>query len=68
MNDRATQRWGEKRYHSMDFDLKEQYGEKVYKVTLNGGMSCPNRDSTWVIPAVTRLTASELILGTMTPV
>ena len=30
MNDRATQRWGEKRYHSMDFDLKEQYGEKVY--------------------------------------
>lgn len=46
MNDRITQRWGEKRYHSMDFDLKEQYGEKVYKVTLNGGMSCPNRDGT----------------------
>ena len=21
-----------------------RFGEKVYKVTLNGGMSCPNRD------------------------
>ena len=29
-------RWGEKRYHSMDYDLKELYGEKVYKITLNG--------------------------------
>ena len=37
-------RWGEKRYHSMDYDLKELYGEKVYKITLNGGMTCPNRD------------------------
>jgi radical SAM protein (TIGR01212 family) len=24
--------------------LRENFGEKVYKVTLNGGMSCPNRD------------------------
>ncbi len=39
-------RWGEKRYHSMDYDLKQAYGEKVYKITLNGGMSCPNRDGT----------------------
>ena len=37
-------RWGEKRYHSMDYDLKELYGEKVYQITLNGGMTCPNRD------------------------
>lgn len=37
-------RWGEKRYHSMDYDLKETYGEKVYKITLNGNMTCPNRD------------------------
>ncbi len=37
-------RWGEKRYHSMDYDLKQRYGEKVYKITLNGGMTCPNRD------------------------
>lgn len=39
-------RWGEKRYHSMDYDLKQAYGEKVYKITLNGGMTCPNRDGT----------------------
>lgn len=39
-------RWGEKRYHSLDYDLKSTYGEKVYKITLNGGMTCPNRDGT----------------------
>lgn len=38
--------WGEKPYRSLDFDLKERYGEKVYKVSLNGGMTCPNRDGT----------------------
>jgi len=37
-------RWGEKRYHSLDYHLKENFGEKIYKITLNGGMSCPNRD------------------------
>lgn len=30
----------------MDYDLKQTYGEKVYKITLNGGMTCPNRDDT----------------------
>lgn len=40
------ERWGEKRYHSMDYDLKQIYGEKVYKITLNGKMTCPNRDGT----------------------
>ena len=39
-----TRRWGEKRYHSLDYHLKEFYGEKLYKIALNGGMSCPNRD------------------------
>ena len=37
-------RWGEKPYHSMDYDLKKIYNEKVYKITLDGGMTCPNRD------------------------
>ena len=37
-------RWGEKPYHSMDYDLKKQFNEKVYKITLDGGMTCPNRD------------------------
>lgn len=39
-------RWGEKRYHSIDYDLKQTYGEKVYKIILNGKMTCPNRDGT----------------------
>ena len=37
-------RWGEKRYHSLDWELKHTFGEKIYKITLNGGMTCPNRD------------------------
>ena len=37
-------RWGELRYYSIDYELKNTFGEKVYKITLNGGMTCPNRD------------------------
>lgn len=38
--------WGEKPYYSLDYYLKETFGGKVYKLALNGGMSCPNRDGT----------------------
>lgn len=34
----------EKPYYSLDYYLREQFGEKVYKVALNAGMTCPNRD------------------------
>ena len=37
-------RWGEKRYHSLDWELKHTFDEKIYKITLTGGMTCPNRD------------------------
>jgi hypothetical protein len=36
--------WNDKPYHSLDYELKERFNEKVYRLTLNGGMSCPNRD------------------------
>ncbi|CUH93659.1 TIGR01212 family radical SAM protein [Herbinix luporum] len=36
--------WDDKRYHSLDYELKNTYGMKLYKLSLNGGMSCPNRD------------------------
>lgn len=36
--------WNGKPYHSLDYALKEQFGEKVYKAALNGGFTCPNRD------------------------
>lgn len=34
-------RWGEKRYHSLDYALKSQFGEKVYRIALNGGDDLP---------------------------
>ncbi len=39
-----AQFWGDKRYYSLDYYLKETFGEKVYRLSLNGGMTCPNRD------------------------
>lgn len=37
-------RWNDKPYHSLDYELKRRFGEKVYRLSLNGGMTCPNRD------------------------
>ncbi|MCI8666282.1 MAG: TIGR01212 family radical SAM protein [Dorea sp.] len=34
------------RYYSLNDYLKQTYGEKVYKISLNAGMTCPNRDGT----------------------
>lgn len=33
-------------YYSLNEYLKTTFGEKVYKISLNGGMTCPNRDGT----------------------
>ena len=41
---RSTMYWGDKRYHSLDYHFKSIFGEKVYRLSLNGGMTCPNRD------------------------
>lgn len=38
--------WNEKRYHSLDYYLRHTFGTKLYKIALNGGMTCPNRDGT----------------------
>ena len=38
--------WNDKPYHSLDYELKKRFGEKVYRLALNGGMTCPNRDGT----------------------
>lgn len=40
----TQQRWGDKPYHSLDYYLKNIYGEKVYKIAIDAGMTCPNRD------------------------
>ena len=39
--------WLGKPYYSLDAYLKKTFGEKVYKLSLDGGMTCPNRDGTW---------------------
>ena len=33
-------------YITVNDYLKQKYGEKVYKVSINGGFTCPNRDGT----------------------
>lgn len=38
--------WSGKRYHSLNHHLRERFGEKVMKISLDGGFSCPNRDGT----------------------
>lgn len=36
----------DKRYNQFSEYLKQRFGAKVYKVTLDAGFSCPNRDGT----------------------
>ncbi len=36
----------EKRYNTLSDYLKKRFGCRVYKVTLNAGFGCPNRDGT----------------------
>jgi radical SAM protein (TIGR01212 family) len=38
--------WDNKRFHTLNYELKKKFGEKVYKVSLDGGFTCPNRDGT----------------------
>lgn len=35
-----------KRYYTLNRHLKDYFGEKVFKVALDGGFDCPNRDGT----------------------
>lgn len=35
-----------KHYYSVNEYYKQKYGRKVYKLTISGGMTCPNRDGT----------------------
>ncbi|GAA4710777.1 TIGR01212 family radical SAM protein [Brevibacillus fulvus] len=37
-------RWGDKRFHTWNYHLRQQFEDKVFKVPLDGGFTCPNRD------------------------
>ncbi|TVX92012.1 TIGR01212 family radical SAM protein [Paenibacillus agilis] len=36
--------WADKRFHTWNYEMREQFGEKVFKVMLDAGFTCPNRD------------------------
>lgn len=38
--------WGDKPYHSLNYFLRQKFGEKIFKISLDGGFTCPNRDGT----------------------
>ncbi len=37
-------RWNGKPYYSLDSYFRSVYGEKIYKISLDGGFTCPVRD------------------------
>lgn len=44
-----SSRWGDKRYYSLNYHLREKFGQKVFKISLDAGFSCPNRDGTLAV-------------------
>lgn len=38
--------WGDKRFHTWNYEMREQFSSKVFKVMLDAGFTCPNRDGT----------------------
>lgn len=36
--------WSGKRFRSWNYEMRERFGAKVFKVTLDAGFTCPNRD------------------------
>ncbi len=38
--------FGNKRYRTLNYELRKIFGQKVMKLSLNGGFTCPNRDGT----------------------
>ena len=38
--------WGDKRFNALNYHLRQEFGTKVFKVPLNAGFTCPNRDGT----------------------
>lgn len=44
MEGEKMKEWNGKRYHSLNYFLRNKFGEKIYKISLDGGFTCPNRD------------------------
>jgi uncharacterized protein len=44
VNQENPRLWGDKRYHTWNYHLRQLFGVKVFKVMLDAGFTCPNRD------------------------
>jgi radical SAM protein (TIGR01212 family) len=40
----APMLWSDKRFHTWNTEMRETFGSKVFKVMLDAGFTCPNRD------------------------
>lgn len=38
--------WNDKRYHTLDYEMKKIFKEKAIKLSIDGNFTCPNRDGT----------------------
>lgn len=38
--------WGDKRFHTWNYEMRSHFQDKVFKVMLDAGFTCPNRDGT----------------------
>lgn len=36
--------WDDKRYYNLNYFLRNKFGDKVFKISLDAGFTCPNRD------------------------
>lgn len=46
MQNKKPFHYGEKRFYSLNEYCRQTFDGKVYRLSLNGGMTCPNRDGT----------------------
>ena len=45
-NEKIPSFFGDKRFYSADTWLKNYFGQKTIKLSIDGGFTCPNRDGT----------------------
>lgn len=38
-----AKKWGDKAYNSLNYFLRQKFGIKVFKISLDAGFTCPNR-------------------------
>ena len=46
MNNPFPYSYSDKRYHTLNYHLREKYHQKIFKVMINAGFTCPNIDGT----------------------